>query len=447
MLKLKIGQNYLLIDHTRRDPSNYVAIAYMMGCFRGHNKVACYLTNQTNIRDLAKMVNESHISSLHLLWNMEFKHNKNKIKRLKGRSYIEGMAMYYEQIRYNKNAIKDRIHELQELVPNLKIKVISMNNMFQSGEYRAAVALMKVLKKDTTNILSVLDNLEIYKKMSQRYAAIPKELEVINNDIKRLDKEIKVCDRMATVESLKYLRLIKEAEMKDGYLYLTIHPLPINLSEKMGEVFEPNAFKDNPYMFKAASYIYSGCHFKMPETRIRINTNFRPEFIETLDHRFDNMFKAHNWSTIGYPHFGINHLCGGEFNDTMAHGKEYGLEYYFISLKQYLTTANMRDCAGVKVWWYPIYDKNENMVYCAGLDNLIENYIKTNDLVLYQKLQNMSWEEKATALSNYSFNYERVMRYGAGNYRYSYKGPDAFLQVCKEQDIDLYNKIMKGETI
>ena len=93
MLKLKIGQNYLLIDHTRRDPSNYVAIAYMIGCFRGHNKVACYLTNQTNIRDLAKMVNESHISSLHLLWNMEFKHNKNKIKRLKGRSYIEGMAM------------------------------------------------------------------------------------------------------------------------------------------------------------------------------------------------------------------------------------------------------------------------------------------------------------------------------------------------------------------
>ena len=111
-------------------------------------------------------------------------------------------------------------------------------------------------------MLILLDNLEIYKKMSQRYASIPKELEVINNDIKRLDKEIKVCDRMATVESLKYLRLIKEAEMKDGYLYLTIHSLPINLSEKMGEVFEPSAFKDNPYMFKAASNI-SGCHFKM----------------------------------------------------------------------------------------------------------------------------------------------------------------------------------------
>ena len=64
MLKLKIGQNYLLIDHTRRNPSNYVAIAYMMGCFRGHNKVACYLTNQTNIRDLAKVLNVSYDSLL-----------------------------------------------------------------------------------------------------------------------------------------------------------------------------------------------------------------------------------------------------------------------------------------------------------------------------------------------------------------------------------------------
>jgi hypothetical protein len=447
MLKLKIGQNYLLIDHIRRDPSNYVAIAYMMGCFHGNNKVACYLTNQTNIRDLAKMINESHISSLYLLWNMDFKSNKNKLKQLTGRLYIEGMAMYHEQIIYNKNAIRDRIHELQELVPNLEIKVIAMNSMFQSGEYRAAVALMEVLKRDTTNILSVLDNLEIYKKMSQRHAAIPKELDVINNDIKRLDREIKVCDRIATVDSLKYLHLIKEAKLKNGYLYLTLYELPINLSEKMGEVFDPSAFKDNPYMFKAASYIYSGCHFKMPETEIKINTGFRPEFIQTLDHRFDNMFKAHNWSTIGYPHFGLNHLCGGEFNDTMAHGKEYGLEYYFISLKQYLTTANMRDYAGVKVWWYPIYDKDENMVYCAGLDNLMENYIKTANPELYVTLQNKTWEEKATALSGYGFNDNRIMRYGAGNYNYSYKGPDAFLQVCKEQNIDLYNKIMKGETI
>ena len=445
MLKLKIGQNYLIIDHTRRESANYQAIAYMMGCFKGQNKVACYLTNETNIRDLVKIVNESHLDSLYVLWSMNIKQTKASIRKLAGRMQIEGWAMYYEQITYTKDCIKKRLEELKALAPNLKVKVISMNNMFQSGEYKAGKALMEVLRKDKTNILSVLDNLEIYKRMSQRYAAIPKELEVINNDIKRLDREIKVCDRVATVDSLSYLHLIKHAELKNGYLYLTIHELPINLSEKMGEVFEPSAFKDNPYMFKAASYIYSGCHFKMPETEIRINTSFRPEFVQTLDHRFDNMFRAHNWSTIGYPHFGLNHLCGGEFNDSMAHGKEYGLEYYFLSLKQYLTTANMRDCAGVKVWWYPIYDKNEKMVYCAGLDNLMENYIKFTNPDFYNDLQEMDWEDRATALATCSFNDNRVMRYGAGNYSYSYKGPDAFLKVCKEQDIDLYNKIMKGE--
>ena len=442
MLKLKIGQNYLIIDHTRRESANYQAIAYMMGCFKGQNKVACYLTNETNIRDLVKIVNESHLDSLYVLWSMNIKQTKASIRKLAGRMQIEGWAMYYEQITYTKDCIKKRLEELKALAPNLKVKVISMNSMFQSGEYKAGKALMEVLRKDKTNILSVLDNLEIYKRMSQRYAAIPKELEVINNDIKRLDREIKVCDRVATVDSLSYLHLIKHAELKNGYLYLTIHELPINLSEKMGEVFEPGAFKTNPYMFKAASYIYSGCHFKMPETEIRINTSFRPEFVQTLDHRFDNMFRAHNWSTIGYPHFGLNHLCGGEFNDSMAHGKEYGLEYYFLSLKQYLTTANMRDCAGVKVWWYPIYDKNEKMVYCAGLDNLMENYIKFTNPDFYNDLQEMDWEDRATALATCSFNDNRVMRYGAGNYSYSYKGPDAFL---KEQDIDLYNKIMKGE--
>lgn len=445
MLKLKIGQNYLIIDHTRRESANYQAIAYMMGCFKGQNKVACYLTNETNIRDLVKIVNESHLDSLYILWSMNIKQTKASIRNLAGRMQIEGWAMYYEQIAYTKDSIKKRLEELKALAPNLKVKVISMNSMFQSGEYKAGKALMEVLRKDKTNILSVLDNLEIYKRMSQRYAAIPKELEVINNDIKRLDREIKVCDRVATVDSLSYLHLIKHAELKNGYLYLTIHELPINLSEKMGEVFEPAAFKSNPYMFKAASYIYSGCHFKMPETEIRINTGFRPEFVQTLDHRFDNMFKAHNWSTIGYPHFGVGHLCGGEFNDTMAHGKEYGLEYYFLSLKQYLTTANMRDCAGVKVWWYPIYDKNEKMIYCAGLDNLMENYIKFTNPDFYNDLQEMDWEDRATALATCSFNDSRVMRYGAGNYSWCYKGPDAFLKVCKEQDIDLYNKIMKGE--
>ena len=73
------------------------------------------------------------------------------------------------------------------------------------------------------------------------------------------------------------------------------------------------------------------------------------------------------------------------------------------------------------------------------------HYVKFTNPDFYNKLQEMDWEDRATALATCSFNDSRVMRYGAGNYSYCYKGPDAFLKVCKEQDIDLYNKIMKGE--
>ena len=124
MLKLKIGQNYLIIDHTRRESANYQAIAYMMGCFKGQNKVACYLTNETNIRDLVKIVNESHLDSLYVLWSMNIKQTKASIRKLAGRMQIEGWAMYYEQITYTKDCIKKRLEELKALAPNLKVKVI-----------------------------------------------------------------------------------------------------------------------------------------------------------------------------------------------------------------------------------------------------------------------------------------------------------------------------------
>ena len=148
-------------------------------------------------------------------------------------------------------------------------------------------------------------------------------------------------------------------KMHGSGLRLTIKPLAITPSEPLGEVFEACYFRSNPYLYKAASYIYQGCHFGMPATEIEIDTTFRLRFIKTLDHRFDKMFSSHNWSKIGYPHFGDGGFCAGEFNDTMAHAREYELGYFFISLKQYLGTANMRDLAGVKVFWYPIYN-NDN---------------------------------------------------------------------------------------
>ena len=345
---------------------------------------------------------------------------------------------------HNRDVLKQQIAKIKEIKPLADIKVININAFMQKAEYKAAEMLYKALKDDKSSILSVLPRLQIYKTMSQRFASIPNEIKIIENDIKRLEKTVKVCDRVDTLESLNYLKLIDTAKMVGTKLRLTIKPLAITPSEPLGEVFAPEYFRNNPYLYKAASYIYQGYHFGMPGTEIEIDTTFRLRFIQTLDHTFDHMFARHNWSRIGYPHFGDGGFCPGEFNDTMAHGREYGLGYYFVSLKQYLGTANMRDLAGVKVFWYPIYNDNNELVYCAGLDAAIEEYVRIYSPTLYEELKTMTWAQKAERMKDFNYDKSEVMRFGAGNLSYSYHGEDSFLKVCQENDIDLYNKIMEG---
>ena len=184
----------------------------------------------------------------------------------------------------------------------------------------------------------------------------------------------------------------------------------------------------------------------MVGTRILVRPDFRPEFIETVDHQFDDMFARNNWSNIGYLHFGKGHLCGGEFNDVMAHTSEHGLEYYFICLKQYITTANMRDYAGRKVWWYPIYDKQGKMVYCAGLD-ILRDYVLNSGISREEKekVEKMSWEELQTWRHNHKVRFGDFNTQWGSDSVGSYSGKDDnFLEVCKVKDPALYEEIMKG---
>jgi hypothetical protein len=85
------------------------------------------------------------------------------------------------------------------------------------------------------------------------------------------------------------------------------------------------------------------------------------------------------------------------------------------------------------------------MVYCAGLDAAIEEYVKTNNPTLYQELSTMTWQEKAERMKDFNYDRSSVMQYGASHLSYGYHGSeDAFLKVCQRKDIDLYNKIMEG---
>ena len=267
-------------------------------------------------------------------------------------------------------------------------------------------------------------------------------MKIFANDIERLKKKKDICDRVSSLESLNYLHLIDEASGVGTTLNLTIKELPIYPSEPLGKVFSKETFKRNPYLYKAAKYIYSGCHFGMPKTKIKIGSDFKPVFLETVDHTFDKMFKYYNWSTIGYPHFGVGHFCGGEFNDTIAHAKEYGLEYYFLCLKQYLTTANMRDTAGYRVWWYPIYNEQNELVYCAGVDIAIEEDLKQSP-DLYAEWSNKTWDEKVKICQHLNWGTSPIRQYQEVDY-YSNRGSeDAFLALLQEKEPEEYKKIME----
>lgn len=436
MLRLKIGKNYLLLKYQGSDKTNIdKAIPYMMGCFEGANLLAsCLSYNSFNANEVCKNMDALRTNKLYILHYVDVL----GMKQSKDNNYLREVIMNEKEI------LREQIKTIKAIKPLAEIKVININAFASSPAYRTAASLYNKLKSDNTSILSVLSRLETYKTMNERFKALPGEIKIIDNDLKRLEKTVKVCDRVDTLESLKYLQLIDTAKLVGSKLKLTLKPLTITPSEPLGEVFDEGYFRENPFLFKAASYIYQGCHFGMPGTEIEIDTSFRLKFIQTIDHTFDNMFRRHNWSGIGYPHFGTNGFCAGEFNDTMAHGREYGLGYYFISLKQYLGTANMRDIAGIKIFWYPIYNDQGELVYCAGLDAAIEKYIKDNNPGLYEELKNMTWEQKAARLVDFNYDKSNVLRYGAGNLSYNYHGPDAFLKACKDLDIDLYNKIMEG---
>ena len=436
MLRLKVGKNFLLLNYQSNERSTIDrAIPYMMGCFEGTNLLAsCLSYHSFDANEVCKNMESLKTNKLYLLQYVD----------VLGMKHANDKAYLREVIMHNRDVLKQQIAKIKEIKPLADIKVININAFMQKAEYKAAEMLYKALKDDKSSILSVLPRLQIYKTMSQRFASIPNEIKIIENDIKRLEKTVKVCDRVDTLESLNYLKLIDTAKMVGTKLRLTIKPLAITPSEPLGEVFAPEYFRNNPYLYKAASYIYQGHHFGMPGTEIEIDTTFRLRFIQTLDHTFDHMFARHNWSRIGYPHFGDGGFCPGEFNDTMAHGREYGLGYYFVSLKQYLGTANMRDLAGVKVFWYPIYNNDNELVYCAGLDAAIEEYVRIYNPTLYEELKTMTWAQKAERMKDFNYDKSEVMRFGAGNLSYSYHGEDSFFKVCQEKDIDLYNKIMEG---
>ena len=433
MIKLKIGDNFL-ITNTRDEEVN-TFIPYIMGCFHLHNKNIFGLDARILYTDISEYVNfikQERLSELFMLVNFD------SLRRMSGNSITNWQVL-----------MANCIQCLQDACPQMSIKVIKIHNQLRSKEYKLAQDMYFALCKDKKSILYHLKHLDEYKVFQTRFKAIPGELKVVNDSLKQMGKIKKVCDRNVTLTDLEYLNLIEKAELSGPDLIVQIKPVEIYPSEPLGKCISKSSFENNPYLFKAASALYQGGNFGMVGTKVIIHPDFRPEFIETIDHQWDDMMKRNNWSTIGYLHFGQNHLCGGEFNDVMAHTAEHGLEYFFMCFKQYITTANMRDYAGRKVWWYPIYNKDGKMMYCAALDILRDKIIKTGSVSeeTREKLMAMSWEDFQQWRLNKGYGFNRLeTQYTSDNIStYTDNGQgDMFLNVCRERDPELYKKIMEG---
>ena len=425
MIKLKIGDNYLLTNLKEKNKKD--CIAYMMGCFSKHGQTAMGFDYSTNndLTEYIKTIRAERITKIYILFE----------------DLTEGGS-----ISMLKTVLKNFSDVFKYELPQVIVHYIDMSKKKNSREFKLAIQVYETLELDPSNLLSRLNLLDDYKKFAKRFKAIPEEIRVIDENIKKMSKEKTVSKNTCTLNSLKYLDLINTAELQGTDLILTIKPLIINPSEDFGKCFSKDSFKRNPYLVKATAELYKGNHFKMVPTKIIIHSNFTPEFYETLDHSFDDMFARHNWSNVGYPHFGMNHFCGGELNDVIAHTTEHGLEYFFICLKQYLTTANMRDYAGRKVWWYPIYDKDDNLVYCAGLeifrDDMLRKSIPAEDK---EFLRTASYQDILDWKRRHDVTFGQVNLPQNADYTDSYSGKtDAFLDYCKEYLPELYKELEKG---
>ena len=417
MIKLKIGDNYLIT--TPKDPSCSKFIQYMMSCYNGKDRVAVGLcprhaTPNGNLpyQDILSFIRENRLSEV---------------------DFVYDQILYPDVVRYIKSEME-----------GIKIRFVKITKEnLASRKFKIAKDIYETLRVDNDSILSHLTEIDEYRPFANRFKLIPDELKVINENLVALEKKRKEA-RPITLKDLEYLNLIEKVELNGENLRLHIKPLNINPSEPLGKVYDKATIEKYPYLYEVCKQIYLGNHFRMPGTIIEIPKDFNARFIETKDKRWDRMFKNNNWSTIGYPHFGVNHFCQGEFADTIAHATEYGLEYYFLCLKQYLTTANMRDIAGVKILWYPIYDENDNIVYCAGMEaykNAYRNRFGNNtDIELIPERDYIQLSDFANCHSGFGdLNIEGFWRCPSG---YN-KGEDAFLALCKEKEPEVYEEIMK----
>jgi hypothetical protein len=446
MIKLKVGKNYLITNNDR--PANISGILYpitfMSSFLEGENKTCIDLVTAETMNDIVML--SKYAIQLNMLDVTVLTHLDMNVIRSR---HMNGQLENFQYV------VRDFIKRLREGNPLINVKVIMINKYQKNPLFTTTYNMLASLAQDKRFLLYYLQDLPIYKDFVTRNQEIPKEMEVIDNEIKKLtNKREEVCGESIDMRRINKLKLIKDVKVNEmDELQLNIHPLYITPAHQLGKCWSQEAIADVKYLYETIKHYYLGYKFRMCETVITINRTFNVKVIKVVDPRYELLLSGTGWAGPGYCHIGYNSHCYGEFNDVIARAKELGLEYYFIGLKQYLTTANVLDSAGDNIWAWPLVDENDNIVYSALLDRA-RDYLLSNsnpgDLSPTDKemLRAMTFNEL--------FDYIQKRGWKASNLRGNYNGPDTmsyssrstdgFLAICKKREPEIYDKIMeRGE--
>ena len=434
MITLKIGQNHMLIDN-RLSNSVESEIIYAMSCFKKKGKIIIpagavdsfhyFLGEPLNYK---REIDRLNINEAYLFIN------DNKLSESFGRDY---------------NLVKKECARVIERnFPDIKITIIDIKKKINSKEYKLGESIFRVYKQDPVNLLSHLTELGNYKTSKLREKEIEEQLKVLDSQLKKLNSKEE--DNVEYLDEKGYncLKLLDKAEITPNGLLLTIKPLNIYPSENFSNCVPESEFIRNPYIYKVEKALRSGGHFKMPGTQVLIPSDFKPKFIRTMDDKYDTFLNVNNYFHVGYVHFGVNGICAGEFNDTIGNARTYGIEYYLLSFKQYITTGNVRDVAGIRLWRYPIFDDEGHIMYWVILDLMKKGIQEGNINVLISEeerrsIEDMTWDEFFNFLNAKNIKLERTS--GIPELRLcNNDGTDYFIRVCEHQDPDLYKVLTEG---
>ena len=153
MIKLKIGDNFLITTHEDKMMKDF--IIYTMSCFTGHNKIllgfdALYHSRNNDFADYLKAVRDEQPQELFILIDLTARDR-----------YVEEKVKVQTML-----GLRTFTTQLKETLPNIKLAVVKVHNKKDSREFKMANDVYNALEVNDKSILKHLSKLdELFERL------------------------------------------------------------------------------------------------------------------------------------------------------------------------------------------------------------------------------------------------------------------------------------------